>query len=93
MLAKIVVKNVEELEYQMEQCWERVYTEVTCRKLYDSIPERLELVVKNGGARIRYLNFTVFSYFGFLISVHAPIFLCIAGFFPVILKLTFYLTP
>ena len=39
MLAKIVVKNVEKLKYQVEQCWEKLYTEGTCRKLYDNIPK------------------------------------------------------
>ena len=48
MLTRMVIRNLVELKAAVVDCWLKICTAEMCGKLYASIPDRLELVVKNG---------------------------------------------
>ena len=53
-LSKHPALTLKELEERVVQAWQNACTAKTCKKLYESMRNRLELCIQNGGSRIRY---------------------------------------
>jgi hypothetical protein len=53
-LGKVNILTVTDLEYWVPKLWDRIVTPELCKRLYDSIPVRIEAVFWNDGARISY---------------------------------------
>ena len=49
-----VPQNLDELERFVQEAFKEIITPEYCKKLYDSIPKRLNLVIKKKGFRIKY---------------------------------------
>ena len=49
-----VPQNLDEIERFVQEDFKEIITPEYCKKLYDSIPKRLNLVVKKKGFRIKY---------------------------------------
>ena len=47
-------ENLDELERFVEEAFKEIITPEYCKKLYDSIPKRLKLLIKKKGFRIEY---------------------------------------
>ena len=49
-----VPQNLDELDRFVQEAFKEIITPECCKKLYDSIPKRLNLVTKKKGFRIKY---------------------------------------
>ena len=49
-----VPQNLDELDRFVQEAFKEIITSEYCKKLYDSIPKRLNLVIKKKGFRIKY---------------------------------------
>ena len=47
-------QNLDELDRFVQEAFKEIITPEYCKKLYDSIPKRLNLVIKKKGFRIKY---------------------------------------
>ena len=49
-----LLQNLDELDRLVQEAFKEIITPEFCRKLYDSVPKRLNLVIKKKGFRIQY---------------------------------------
>ena len=49
-----VPKTIDELDQFVQEGFKEIITPSYCQKLYDSMPKRLDLVIKSKGFRIKY---------------------------------------